>query len=110
MRPGREPERDMRTGFVAVLILCGAVPAARAAASGRKESLFLFANTVADLSSGMGCSTVVVEKERSTTGGPLFGRTFDWLPTKGITEHTLVVVYKGEGKRAFAAITVAPIQ
>jgi hypothetical protein len=83
---------------------------AAAKATGRKESLFLFANTVADLSSGMGCSTVVVEKERSTTGGPLFGRTFDWLPVKGITEHTLVVVYKGEGKRAFAAVTVAPIQ
>jgi len=44
------------------------------------------------------------------TGGPLFGRNFDWLPTKGITEHTLVVVYKGEGKRAFAAVTVTPIE
>lgn len=77
--------------------------------SGRELSLLLFANTVADLSSGMGCSTVVVEKERSTTGSPLFGRNFDWLPTKGITEHTLVVVYKGEGKRAFAAVTISPI-
>ncbi len=34
----------------------------------RELSLLLFANTVADLSSGMGCSTVVVEPERSTTG------------------------------------------
>ena len=41
---------------------------------------------------------------------PLFGRNFDWLPTKGITEHTLVVVYKGEGKRAFAAVTITPIE
>ncbi|MCI0702654.1 MAG: C45 family peptidase, partial [Planctomycetia bacterium] len=77
--------------------------------SGREESLLLFANTVADLTSGLGCSTIVVEKGRSKTGKPLFGRNFDWLPTKGITEHTLVVVYKGEGKRAFAAITVTPI-
>lgn len=69
----------------------------------------MFANTVADITSGMGCSTVIVEKDRSTTGGPIFGRNFDWMPTKGITEHTLVVVYKGEGKRAFAAVTVAPI-
>jgi hypothetical protein len=73
------------------------------------ESRMIFANTVADLSSGMGCSTLVVEKERSKTGGPLFGRNFDWLPTKGITEHTLIAVYKGEGKRAFAAVTVTPI-
>src|SRR5262245_23933635 len=82
---------------------------AAAKAADRELSLLLFANTVADLSSGMGCSTVVVEKGRSTTGGTLFGRNFDWLPTKGITEHTLVVVYKGEGKRAFAAVTISPI-
>jgi isopenicillin-N N-acyltransferase like protein len=82
---------------------------AAAKASGREESLLLFANTIADLTSGLGCSTIIVEKDRSTTGGPLFARNFDWMPTDGITEHTLVVVYKGEGKRAFAAITVSPI-
>jgi hypothetical protein len=82
---------------------------AAAKESGRNLRLLLFANTVADLSSGMGCSTIIVEKERSTTGKPLFGRNFDWLPTQGINEHTLVVVYKGEGKHAFAAITVSPI-
>jgi isopenicillin-N N-acyltransferase-like protein len=82
---------------------------AAAKESDRELSLLLFANTVADLSSGLGCSTVVVEKERSATGAPLFGRNFDWLPTKGITDHTLVVVYKGEGKRAFAAVTISPI-
>jgi hypothetical protein len=82
---------------------------AAAVASDRDESRLLFANTMADLSSGLGCSTVVVEPGRSKTGAPLFGRNFDWLPTKGITEHTLVVVYKGEGKHAFAAVTVTPI-
>lgn len=82
---------------------------AAAVASGSDEGLITFANTVADLSSGMGCSTLVVGANRTTTGGPLFGRNFDWLPTKGITEHTLVAVYKGEGKRAFAAVTVSPI-
>ncbi|HEY1191827.1 MAG TPA: C45 family peptidase [Gemmata sp.] len=83
---------------------------AAAKTAGRSEGLLLFANTIADLTSGLGCSTIIVEKERSTTGGPLFARNFDWLPTKGITEHTLVVVYKGAGKRAFAAVTVAPIE
>ena len=82
---------------------------AAAMAADRDENRLYFANTVADLSSGLGCSTVVVQKERSKTGSPLFGRNFDWLPTKGITEHTLIVVYKGEGKHAFAAITIAPI-
>ena len=83
---------------------------AAALAADRDENRLYFANTIADLSSGLGCSTVVVQKERSSTGAPLFGRNFDWLPTKGITEHTLVVVYKGEGKHAFAAITVTPIE
>lgn len=82
---------------------------AAAKASGRGEGLLLFANTVADLTSGLGCSTIIVEKERSTTGGPIFARNFDWVPTKGITEHTVVVIYKGAGKRAFAAVTVSPI-
>lgn len=82
---------------------------AAAKAAGRPEGLFLFANTIADLTSGLGCSTIIVEKERSTTGAPLFARNFDWIPTKGITEHTLVAVYKGEGKHAFAAVTVTPI-
>ncbi len=77
--------------------------------SDRDLSLLLFANTVADLSSGLGCSTVVVEKERSATGKTLFGRNFDWLPTQGINDHTLVVVYKGEKKRAFATVTITPI-
>jgi isopenicillin-N N-acyltransferase-like protein len=75
----------------------------------RDEGSMLFANTVADLSSGLGCATLVIEKERSKTGSPLFGRNFDWQPTQGLTEHTLVAVYKGEGKRAFAAVTVTPI-
>ncbi|HXD86869.1 MAG TPA: C45 family peptidase [Urbifossiella sp.] len=83
---------------------------AAAQAADRNEDRLYFANTVADLSSGLGCSTIVVQKERSKTGAPLFGRNFDWLPTKGIAEHTLIVVYKGEGKHAFAAITVSPIE
>jgi hypothetical protein len=82
---------------------------AAARESNRELGLLLFANTVADLSSGMGCSTIIVEKDRSATGKPLFGRNFDWLPTQGLTEHTLVVVYKGEGRRAFAAVTISPI-
>jgi len=82
---------------------------AAAKASNSKEELLLFANTVADLTTGLGCSTVIAEKERSSTGKPIFGRIFDWNPTKGITEHTLVVIYKGEGKRAFAAVTISPI-
>jgi hypothetical protein len=80
-----------------------------AKSSGFDFETLLFAATIYDLSSGMGCSTILVEKDRSPTGKPLFGRNFDWLPTKGLTEHTLVVVYKPTGKHSFAAVTISPI-
>ena len=79
------------------------------AASKRPIDLAMFANTVYDLSTTMGCSTVVVEPCRSTTGGPVFGRNFDWLPTRGMREHTLLVVAHPAGKRSFAVVTVPPI-
>lgn len=82
---------------------------AAVAASKRPLDLLMFANTVYDLSSTMGCSTVVVEPGRSSTGGPVFGRNFDWLPTRGMREHTLLVVAHPAGKRSFAIVTVPPI-
>ncbi len=66
-------------------------------------------DTLYDLTSGLGCSTLIVEKERSGTKGPLFGRNFDWIPSKGLPGQTLILVMKPEGKRAFASITWAPI-
>lgn len=83
--------------------------AAVAKAGEFEEAKVVFANMLADLTSGLGCSTLVVEPGRSQTGGPLLGRNFDWLPTRGLTEHTLVAIYRGTGKRAFAAVTITPI-
>ena len=77
-------------------------------ASGRDLDLGLFANCVYDLSSGMGCSTIVVEPARSQTGSPIFGRNFDWIPTVGIMDHTLLAAFKPAGKHAFLIITVTP--
>ncbi|QEL21000.1 C45 family autoproteolytic acyltransferase/hydolase [Limnoglobus roseus] len=77
--------------------------------SGQDIDLMYFANTIYDLSSGMGCATIVVEPGRSKTGAPVFGRNFDWMPSKGIDDHTLVVVYRPTGKKAFATVTISPI-
>jgi len=68
-----------------------------------------FVNSVYDLSSGLGCATVIVEKDRSATGETLFGRNFDWVPSKGLPEQTLLLVMKPSGKHAFVSITFAPI-
>jgi predicted choloylglycine hydrolase len=80
-----------------------------ATAAGYELDMLLFVNSVYDLSSGMGCSTLIAEKARSVTGSPLFGRNFDWTPTVGLPDRTLVLVAKPTGKRAFATITIAPI-
>lgn len=71
--------------------------------------LMIVANTMYDLSSGIGCSTLVVEKPRSATGEVVFGRLFDWTPTKGLAERTAVVVMKPVNKHAFAMVTITPI-
>jgi isopenicillin-N N-acyltransferase like protein len=82
---------------------------ATATAAGYELEMLLFMNSVYDLSSGMGCSTLIAEKTRSETGGPLFGRNFDWIPSAGLPERTLILVAKPTGKHAFASITLAPI-
>ena len=82
---------------------------ALAKTSGYDIDLLWFINTVYDLSSGMGCATVVVESPRSKTKSPLFGRNFDWVPSKGLPQQAMVMVFKPEGKYAFASITLCPI-
>jgi predicted choloylglycine hydrolase len=77
--------------------------------SGYELEMFMLINSIYDLSSGMGCSTFIAEKERSATGSPLFARNFDWLPSKGLPQQSMVTVYRPEGKRAFAIVTLAPI-
>lgn len=82
---------------------------AAAEAGNFKKDVAYFANTVYDLRTGMGCATLIVEAGRSKADGPLFGRNFDWLPSKGLMDHTMVVVYRPTGKKAFATVTVSPI-
>jgi len=82
---------------------------AMAKTSGFDLEMIMLINSIYDLSSGMGCSTFIAEKERSATGSPLFARNFDWLPSKGLPQQSMVTVYRPEGKRAFAIVTLAPI-
>ena len=77
--------------------------------AGYELDMVLVANCIYDFSSGMGCSTLIAEKDRSATGGVLFGRLFDWVPTKGLPERTAVVVLKPEKKHAFAMVAITPI-
>lgn len=69
------------------------------------RNLLITLNALPDLSKVGGCSTLVVESNRSHTGGPLFGRNLDWPPFEGLPESSLLMVCKPKGKLAFAAVT-----
>ena len=78
---------------------------AAAKASGWPRDLLVFANTIPDLRKLGGCASLLVEPGRSATGGPLFGRNLDWPPSGPVHEYTLVIVYRPQGKFAFASVT-----
>jgi hypothetical protein len=80
--------------------------AAAAAARAWPRELLIFGNTVLDLRRIVQCSALIVEPERSATGGPLFGRNLDWPPFGPIHEYTVLVVCRPTGKRAFASVTL----
>jgi isopenicillin-N N-acyltransferase-like protein len=52
----------------------------------------------------LGCSAIVVEPARSATGGPIFGRNFDFLTLGELDQYSMVIVYRPEGKHAFASV------
>jgi hypothetical protein len=71
---------------------------------GADRDLALFGNTYPDISKMAGCSSLIVGKDRSATGGPLFGRNLDY-PTLGfLHEYSLVTVRRPKGKHAFASV------
>jgi isopenicillin-N N-acyltransferase like protein len=69
------------------------------------RNLLTALNAIPDLAKMGGCSTLVVEPARSSTGGPLFGRILDWPPFEELPEYTLVAVFRPKDKHAFAAVT-----
>ncbi|QDT75788.1 C45 family autoproteolytic acyltransferase/hydolase [Lacipirellula limnantheis] len=52
----------------------------------------------------LGCSAIVVEPSRSETGAPIFGRNFDFPTLGDLDKYSMVIVYRPEGKHAFASV------
>jgi WD40 repeat protein len=77
---------------------------AMAKAAGVDRDLLVIVNVVPDLYNMTGCSTLVVEPGRSASGKPLFGRNLDTQPVMQIYKYSLVIIYRPEGKHAFASI------
>src|SRR6185312_9730081 len=62
-------------------------------------------NTFFDLKKSFACSAVLIDKDKSATGGPLLGRNLDYPSLGYIHRYSLVTVYRPKGKLAFAAVT-----
>ncbi len=68
------------------------------------HDMALLGNTFPDISKSAGCSSLIVGKDRSDTGGPLFGRNLDYATLGTLQEYSLVTVYRPKGKHAFVSI------
>jgi len=69
------------------------------------RNVMILTNAMPDLQKIGGCSTLIVEAERSKTKGPLFGRLLDWPPHENLADFTLVTVFKQANKNTVATIT-----
>ncbi len=71
--------------------------------SGFGDGELAVANTLLELRR-MGCSSIIVEPSRSATGGPLFGRNFDFATLGELHKYSILLIYRPEGKHAFASV------
>jgi len=78
---------------------------AAAKASGVERNLLILTNAMPDLEKIGGCSTMIVDSQRSKTKAPLFGRILDWPPHEELPEFTLVTIFKAPKKHACATVT-----
>jgi hypothetical protein len=78
---------------------------AMARAGGVDREVLIVANTIADVQHLGGCSVLVVEPGRSSTGGLLLGRNMDSAALRDLAEAGLVIVRRPAGKHAFVSVT-----
>ena len=72
--------------------------------AGADRDLVIAGNTFFDLKKVLACSSVLVAKDRSSTGGPLLARNLDYPSLGYIQDYSLVTVYRQKGKHAFASV------
>jgi isopenicillin-N N-acyltransferase like protein len=72
--------------------------------SGINRDMGVLGNTLADIYRNISCSSLIVDSEKSATGGPLFGRNLDFYTLGLLDKYSLVTVHRPKGKHAFAAI------
>ena len=63
------------------------------------------ANTLPELRR-FGCSSLIIEPERSATGGPLFGRNLDFFTLNILDKYGIVMVIQSPGRRSFVSVSL----
>jgi predicted choloylglycine hydrolase len=77
---------------------------AMAKGAGISKEQLIVGNTLFDVKKLVACSALLVDPERSATGGALLGRNLDYPSLDNIQEHGLVTIYRPKGKHAFASV------
>jgi isopenicillin-N N-acyltransferase like protein len=72
--------------------------------SGAARDKIVAGNTLFDVKKIVLCSALMVEGDRSATGGPLLGRNLDYPSLDYIQDYSLVTVYRPRGKHAFVSV------
>jgi isopenicillin-N N-acyltransferase like protein len=72
--------------------------------SGIDRDVLVIGNSFTELRHLAGCSAMMVDKSRSSTGGPILGRNWDFPPLPGMHQYQMLVVYKPTGKQPFAVV------
>jgi isopenicillin-N N-acyltransferase like protein len=73
--------------------------------SGLSDDDLIAGQMLYDTTNAFGCSSLLVPETLSSTGGPLFGRNFDYASLGLLHANDLVKVVRPEGRYAFAAVT-----
>jgi len=73
-------------------------------ASGASRDKVIAGNTMFDIKKIVLCSALMVESDRSATGGPLLGRNLDYPSLGYVHDYSLVTVYRPRGKHAFVSL------
>jgi isopenicillin-N N-acyltransferase like protein len=81
---------------------------AMAAAGEVDPDLAVLGNTMFDLKKVVACSALLVDPDRSATGGSLLGRNLDYPALGYAQEYTLVTVYRPAAARHFFATVGFP--
>ena len=73
--------------------------------AGISLDLLTVANTIMDVYRGdFACSSLMVERSKSRTGGILFGRNLDFYTLGVLDRYGLIAVHRPTGKHAFATV------